>query len=91
MTGYLTAPSGAHGHFPARPGLTASLGSSLSGVPMPGLGAFGLPHSLDPVGFPQGKNSLFLLYQIIINIHAKEKLVRICYVNNSINIHYGSG
>lgn len=56
MAGYLKAPSGPHSHFPAHPGLSASLGSSLSGVPMPGLGPFGLPHSLDPVGFPQGVN-----------------------------------
>lgn len=53
MAGYLKSPTGGpHGHFPAHPSLGSGLGS---GLPMPTLGPFGLPHSLDPVGFPQGK------------------------------------
>ncbi|KAK4873273.1 hypothetical protein RN001_015302 [Aquatica leii] len=52
MAGYLKSPTGPpHGHFPSHPGLSSGLGS---GIPMPALGPFGLPHSLDPVGFPQG-------------------------------------
>lgn len=50
MAGYLKTPSG-HSHFPTHP----TLGTSLTGMPMPALGPFGLPHSLDPVPFPQGK------------------------------------
>ncbi|XP_031356213.1 homeobox protein OTX2-A-like isoform X2 [Photinus pyralis] len=54
LSGYLKSPTGPpHGHFPSHPGLGTGLGS---GMPMPGLGPFGLPHSLDPVGFPQGVN-----------------------------------
>ncbi|KAF5297398.1 hypothetical protein FQR65_LT01329 [Abscondita terminalis] len=52
MAGYLKSTAGPpHGHFPSHPGLGSGLGS---GIPMPALGPFGLPHSLDPVGFPQG-------------------------------------
>lgn len=55
MAGYLKTPSGPHSHFPTHLSLGSGLGSGLTGMPMPGLGPFGLPHSLDPVPFPQGK------------------------------------
>lgn len=62
MAGYLKAGGGA-GHFPTHPGLSAGLGTGLGAVPMPGLGPFSLgPHSLDPVGFPQGKKSSLYYY-----------------------------
>ncbi|KAI4472014.1 hypothetical protein MML48_1g04112 [Holotrichia oblita] len=54
MAGYLKTPAGAHGHFPAHPGLGAGIGSGLAGMPMPALGHFGIGHSLDSVPFPQG-------------------------------------
>lgn len=55
MAGYLKSPSG-HSHFPTHP----SLGTSLTGMPMPALGPFGLPHALEPVAFPQGKSIRFI-------------------------------
>ncbi|KAG5894206.1 hypothetical protein JTB14_038376 [Gonioctena quinquepunctata] len=52
MTGYLKTPAGTHPHFPPHP----SLGSGLTGMPMPGLGPSGLSHPLEPVPLPQGVN-----------------------------------
>ncbi|XP_023311676.1 homeobox protein OTX1 A-like [Anoplophora glabripennis] len=46
MAGYLKTPTGPHGPFPPHP----SLGN---GLIMPGLGAFGPTHPLEPVPFPQ--------------------------------------
>ncbi|XP_065161726.1 homeobox protein OTX2-A-like isoform X2 [Atheta coriaria] len=43
MAGFLKGP----GHFQTH---------ALSGMPMPGLGPFGLTHSLEPVPYPQGVN-----------------------------------
>ncbi|XP_018334395.1 homeotic protein ocelliless isoform X2 [Agrilus planipennis] len=52
MAGYLKSSAAGphpHGHFPGHHSLS-------SGIPMPALTPFGLPHSLDPVTFPQGVN-----------------------------------
>lgn len=62
MAGYLKTPPG-HAHFPGTHHPT--LGAPLSGMAMPGLSPFGLPHHLEPVGFPQGN------YLIISFLHTK--------------------
>lgn len=66
MAGYLKTPAGAHGHFPAHPGLSAGIGSGLAGMPMPALGHFGIGHSLDSVPFPQGKSYVLSYISFIV-------------------------
>lgn len=52
MAGFLKGP----GHFQTH---------ALSGMPMPGLGPFGLTHSLEPVPYPQGNYMLLHSKEII--------------------------
>lgn len=83
MAGYLAGnrPTGPHGHFPTHPSLSPGLGSGLAGMPMPGLGHFGLGHSLDPVPFSQGK---FYAPQFNFVLFARTNFI-LTYINISID------